>query len=99
MKYRTRPRASGVEIQIDDLGQDENRLLEAFEECRQGRCSCPTDEYTKLEELAVKKDDGSIRLELSAKEGETFDATEIERCLDYTASKLSTGRDGDGEDR
>jgi hypothetical protein len=84
MNHEVGKRNDGLDIMITDVEGKEGQLLEAFQECQEGRCSCPTNEYKKLESLRVEVGDGRIDLRLTAKSGQALDETEIERCLDYT---------------
>ncbi|MEJ2450837.1 MAG: hypothetical protein P8047_09215 [Gammaproteobacteria bacterium] len=47
MKYRIESNESGLDIKISEAN-DKQKLMQAFQECQEGRCSCPTQEYTKL---------------------------------------------------
>lgn len=58
------------------------KLLQAFQECQEGRCSCPTEEYKKLESLEIKHNDESIELHLKSKHGTKINKAEINKCLD-----------------
>ena len=41
----------GIDIDITDVEGKKDQLLEAFHECSEGRCTCPTQEYEKMETL------------------------------------------------
>jgi hypothetical protein len=84
MRHEVAKRSNGLDIKITEIEGKEGQLLEAFEDCQAGRCSCPTDEYEKLESLQVEVADGKIDLQLTAKPGHVLDEDEINRCLDYT---------------
>jgi hypothetical protein len=86
--YRIREDESGLSIEVEGVGSKQAELMQTFGECKEGQCSCPTDEYTKLASMDVKQAGGSITLRLEAKAGEKFDASEIAACLDYTTQKL-----------
>ncbi len=73
-----------VAIEITAVGERQGELLEAFGECAEGRCSCPTDEYEKLASMDVQPGDDRIDIRLEAKPGTSLDTSEIEACLDYT---------------
>jgi len=88
MKYKIDEQKSGIDISVSDAKGEQQELLEAFRECQEGRCSCPTTEYKKLAALEVAQDEAGIQLHLKAREGEVFDSAEIEKCLAYTASRL-----------
>ena len=88
MKYKVDQKKGGIDIKVADVGNDKQKLLEAFRECQEGRCSCPTDEYKKLESLEIAQNGGEIQLHLKSKAGETIDKAEIEKCLCYTAERV-----------
>jgi hypothetical protein len=88
MKREVIKKEDGLEIEVSNVQGKEDQLLEAFQECAEGRCSCPTQEYEKLEELQVEQDAQKITLRLTAKDGQSFDQSEIDRCLDYTEERV-----------
>lgn len=88
MKYEIKKNTDGIDISVAEAGSEQQRLLEAFRECQEGRCSCPTEEYKKLDALEVGQNEDGLELKLKAKTGETFDSSEIEKCLNYTAGRL-----------
>jgi len=93
MAHQVKKASDGLEVKVSGVQGNEQQMLDAFQECQQGRCSCPTQEYRKLAGMQVEQnDDGSISLHLKAKEGEDFDASEIERCLEYTEERVKSGR-------
>jgi hypothetical protein len=80
---------NGLEVNVEDVKGKKQELLEAFHECSEGRCTCPTEEYKKLESLDIADDDDTIQLVLKAKLGEQINTTEIEKCLDYTKKRVA----------
>ena len=88
MKYKIDENSSGIDISVTDAKNDKQKLLEAFRECQEGRCSCPTEEYSKLVSLEVAQEGDAIQLRLKAKDGEVIDKSEIEKCLSYTAERV-----------
>jgi hypothetical protein len=88
MKREVIKKEDGLEIEVSNVQGKEDQLLEAFQECAEGRCSCPTQEYEKLEDLQVEQDAQKITLRLTAKDGQSFDQSEIDRCLDYTEERV-----------
>ncbi len=80
---------NGIEIDVTDLGGKKDQLLEAFQECSEGRCTCPTNEYEKLAALDVIDSGDAIQLSLTAKPDEQIDTAEIEKCLEYTKQRVS----------
>lgn len=88
MKYKIDQNKNGVDISVADVKNDKQKLLEAFRECQEGRCSCPTEEYKKLDALEVEHSTDGIQLHLKSRQGETIDKAEIEKCLNYTAARV-----------
>jgi len=88
MKYQISKKAQEVEIKVGGVEGQEQQLLDAFQECQEGRCTCPTQEYQKLDSLQVEHANGEISLRLKPKEGAEFDQAEIERCLAHTAAQI-----------
>ena len=80
---------NGIQIDVTDLNGKKEQLLEAFQECSEGRCTCPTQEYQKVRSLAVVGSDDTIQISIKAKEGQEIDAAEIEKCLEYTKKQIS----------
>jgi len=80
-----------VDISVEDIGADRERLLEAFQECQEGRCSCPTEAYKKLDSLEIEQSGQDIQLHLRARSGLKIDKAEIEKCLEYTAGRTKDG--------
>lgn len=84
-RYSINQTDDGLTIRVTETGPAADQLLEAFQECQEGRCDCPTDEYEKVSTFSVKSEEGdAIELKLVAKPGERFDEDEIDACLDHT---------------
>ena len=71
-----------------DVGPKKEQFLEAFAECRAGRCERPTHECSKLASMEVQAAGDLIRIWLETKPGEKLDRRQIETCLDHTTEKL-----------
>jgi hypothetical protein len=89
MKSEITRNANGIEIDITDVEGRKDKLLEAFHECSEGRCTCPTQEYEKMETLDITDTGDSIQLSIKAKDGDEIDTKEIEKCLEYTKKRVS----------
>jgi hypothetical protein len=85
--YKINATGATVAIQITGVGERQDELLQAFGECAEGRCSCPTDEYEKVAAMDVQPGQDRIDINLEAKPGTTLDTSEIEACLDYTVQR------------
>ena len=88
MEYQITKLPDGLQINVAGVDGKEMHLMESFKECQEGRCSCPTQEYQKLDSLQFEQTDGKISLHLKSKEGAQFDQGEIERCLEHTQARV-----------
>jgi hypothetical protein len=79
----------GIEIDVTELEGKKQELLEAFQECSEGRCTCATQEYQKVEALEVIDAGDGIQLSITAKPDQQIDTAEIEKCLDYTKKRVA----------
>ena len=89
MKSEITKNDHGIDIDITDVEGKKDQLLEAFHDCSEGNCTCPTQEYEKMESLDIVDTEDSIELSIKAKEGEEIDTKEIEKCLEYTKKRVS----------
>ena len=90
MNYHIKETTDGLEIIVEKIdGHQQEILLAAFQSCQQGQCSCPTNEYTKLETLEISAEARRIHLRLQAQAGQQFSWAEIEKCLAYTMEQTS----------
>jgi len=89
MKSKITTNKNGIDINITELEGRQEELLEAFQECSEGRCTCPTQEYQKVEMMSVIDIGGTIQLSIKSKANEVIDTKEIEKCLEYTKNKVS----------
>jgi hypothetical protein len=87
-RYQIRKDRNEVSIELTEVAGHERVLLDAFGECQQGRCSCPTDEYQKVASIGVHALEDQIAIRLKAKPSEDFDASEIAACLDHTVGGM-----------
>ena len=88
MKYKISEKQDGIDISVNDIKTGKEKLVEAFNECREGKCSCPTEEYKKLDSLEMEEKDDSIELKLKSRQGEKIVKSEIEKCLAYTSERI-----------
>ncbi len=89
MEAEIKKTTNGINIDVTELEGKKEQLLEAFQECSEGRCTCPTNEYQKLTALEVIDSGDAIQLSLTAKPDEQIDTAEIEKCLEYTRKRLA----------
>ena len=84
--------ASAVSIELTGFGGCEQELLETFQECQQGTCTCPTDEYQNVASMTVIANERRIAIHLEPKPGAQLDLSEIATCLDYTIGGVEPTR-------
>lgn len=88
MKHVIETTPSGLHITATVGADRQAALLEAFGQCAAGTCSCPSTQYGKLQAIGVQAGEGSVSVELTAREGEQLDPEDIARCLDHTARQV-----------
>ena len=89
MKYAIEQKPQGLEIKVEDLGDDRQQVLESLHACAEGKCSCPTNQYEKLDAIHISPNPDSVSIELKAKAGGTVEQADIEKCLAYTAEQIA----------
>jgi hypothetical protein len=87
MKYTIESEGGNVNITIEKVGGYQKRLMEELKECAEGRCSCQTPEYKKVESMQVKPEGDKVDITLKAKAGEKIDQGDINKCLEHTTKK------------
>jgi hypothetical protein len=76
-RYRIDEDEAAVSIELTEQAGEQEELLEAFRECQEGRCTCPTEEYRKVASMDVDADEDRIAIRLESKPGERLDSSEI----------------------
>ena len=82
---------AGLDISVEQVGDSQQALLDAFQDCQEGRCSCKTSEYEKLESMDVQSADDAIRIQLRPRSGATIDESAVRDCLNATLDKATKG--------
>ncbi|MDC1287900.1 hypothetical protein N8198_08435 [Gammaproteobacteria bacterium] len=90
MKYKVESTENEVRIEVSGTRGKQKKLLEAFQECQEGRCTCPTREYSKLDSLEIETGEDTIKLKLKSKPDVKFDDSEISKCLEHTKRKVTS---------
>lgn len=88
MNYHVNEKNDGINITIGSV-KDKQALMQNFELCQKGQCSCPTTEYTKLESMNIVSGRDEIRIELKSKAEQKLQVSEIEKCLEFTLNRTS----------
>ena len=89
METKIETTEKGLKIEVTDVDGKKEKLVEAFQECSEGRCTCPTQEYQKVEKLEISEAGDKIQLSITAKDDREIDVAEIEKCLEYTKKRVS----------
>ncbi|HLY24001.1 MAG TPA: hypothetical protein VKT83_16160 [bacterium] len=88
MKYSVEGDGSNIKITVKAVGTKQADLMNGLNECAEGRCSCPTPQYAKVQTMQVAPSADQVIVTLTAKPGETIDQADISTCLDHTTRKV-----------
>lgn len=84
MRYVVTEDDEGVTMQVSDVGDRAPQVFASLQKCQQGQCSCPTDQYDRLEAIDVHAANGRITVNLRPRAGEQLDVDQLRACMDYT---------------
>lgn len=78
-------------VNINKIEDKKDLILQNLNDCKEGKCSCPTNEYDKLINLDIQINDelSEIIVDLEPKEGQKIEVSEIKKCLDYTTDQIN----------
>ena len=88
MRYSVKGDGSNVKILVEDVGAKQAELMKELNECAEGRCSCPTPQYAKVESMQITPGRNQLIITLKAKPGEEIDQVDINTCLEHTTQKV-----------
>lgn len=77
-----------LQIAIGNAGGKHASLAKALQECAEGRCTCPTSQYERLQSVDIAQDPNHVYVTLTAKSGEAIDRSAIDKCLEYTLAQV-----------
>lgn len=86
--YTVTRKPNGLQIHVQNTGGQEQGLLHALQECQDGRCSCPSAEYVKLQSMQVTVTPDTVDVDLQARSGTDLDPVAVQNCLDYIVTRL-----------
>jgi hypothetical protein len=94
VKYSIESDRADVKIRIEEVGSKQADLMKQLNECAEGRCSCRSEQYAKVESMQIAPGEDHLQITLNAKHGETIDQGDINKCLEHTTEKVqrSDGR-------
>jgi hypothetical protein len=75
---------------MPDCRSGRSRRLDAFRERQEGRCSCKTTEFEKLDSIDVLSVGEGVHIHLIPRSGETIDESAVQQCLDYTLEQATS---------
>lgn len=84
MKFRIKDDATTVSIQIEELGGKQGQVLKSLQACSEGRCTCPTGEYDKLDAMQLAQAPDRIAVTLKPKASQRLERSAIEACVQHT---------------
>lgn len=90
MRHEITEHGNEIEMRVTDTKGRGPGLLAAMQECQDGRCGCPTDQYERLEGMDIQTGDEGVTVTLRPRPGERLDVDELEACLEYTVAKAET---------
>ena len=93
MRYEIAEHGSDVEIHVRQTGEHASELLASLEDCQQGRCGCPSDQYDRLEDMTVDATPDKLTIQLHPRAGERLDTGQLQTCLDYTITSANQDPD------
>lgn len=93
MRYEITEDDNDVEIRLQQTGEHTPQLLAALEDCQQGRCGCPTEQYERLEDMSINTSVDELTIRLHPHDGQRLDTGELRACLDYTVTQAQRDTD------
>lgn len=88
VNYKIENQNENLNIYITDIKKGKEKILEKFNQCKEGNCSCPTDQYAKIKDLDILNQDEKISIKLKPKVNENFNKKEIEECVNFTINDI-----------
>jgi hypothetical protein len=93
MRYAITEHGADVEIRVHQTGERTPKLLASLQDCQQGRCGCPTDQYERLEDMAIHTGAEELTIRLHPRSGQRLDTGELQSCLDYIIAEAHHNTD------
>lgn len=90
MKVSVQGDDQALQISLAEVGDQKAELMQSLQACAEGRCSCPTPEYAKLQSIDVQPGADGVEVTLLAKAGEQIDRAAIDQCLEHTVAQLAS---------
>lgn len=84
MHYEITTHGEDVDMRVLGTGDRSTGILASLQECKEGNCGCPTDQYKKLEAFDVHRGIDEVTVVLRALPGAQFDLDALAACLEHT---------------
>lgn len=84
MHYEITQHGDMVDMRVLEIGDRGPQLLASMQQCQEGDCSCPTDQYDRLDSIDTQPGDDAISITLRPTPGEQLDVSQLAACLDHT---------------
>lgn len=91
VRYEITEHEPEVEVHIHQTGERTPQLMASLQDCQQGRCGCPTDQYDRLEDMTIHTDLDQLTIRLRPRTGQHLDTEQLQNCLDYTLEQAEQG--------
>ena len=91
MRYEMSEQDEDIQIEVHQTGEHTPQLLASLQDCQEGRCTCPTDQYERLEDMTLKTGADELTIRLRPHAGQRFDSGRLQACLDYTLDQAEGG--------
>lgn len=74
----------GIEVRIEDIAGQEQKVLEAIRQCRQSSSwACPSGECRSIGDMEERVDNGGIVLTLAPRADTRISLKGLEECMGY----------------
>jgi hypothetical protein len=78
---------------VHQTGEHTRQLLASLQDCQQGRCGCPTEEYERLEGMTIHTDFDELTIRIHPRTGLRLDTGKLQACLDFTITEAQHDAD------
>ena len=88
MKYQVEKQGSNVSVRIEDVGGQEQAVVETIRLCRQSAWACQSGECLNVEAIEDRVEPGRVLLTLIPRPGAQIDPSGIDTCLRFALARF-----------